>query len=51
MRLLLEMDSKDHDPNGRTFVRPSARGIILRDGIYCSYGIDFFCLVCVSVPV
>lgn len=32
MRLLFEMDSKDYDSNGRAFVRPSARGIILRSG-------------------
>ena len=32
MRLLFEMDTKDYDPNGRVFVRPSARGIILRNG-------------------
>lgn len=32
MRLLFEMDTRDYDPNGRAFVRPSARGIILRGG-------------------
>ncbi|MBQ0009779.1 MAG: NUDIX domain-containing protein [Ruminococcus sp.] len=32
MRLLFTMDTKDYDPNGKTFVRPSARGIIVRDG-------------------
>ena len=32
MRLLFEMDKKDYDPNGRAFVRPSVRSIILRDG-------------------
>lgn len=29
-RLLFEMDAKDYDPSGSSFVRPSARGIILR---------------------
>ena len=32
MRTLFEMDTKDYDPHGRAFVRPSVRGIILRDG-------------------
>ena len=32
MRLLFEMDKKDYDPNGKAFVRPSVRGIIIRDG-------------------
>lgn len=32
MRTLFEMDTKDYDPNGRAWVRPSVRGIILRDG-------------------
>jgi len=32
MRLLFEMDTKDYDPNGKAFVRPSVRGIIVRDG-------------------
>lgn len=32
MRLLFEMDTKDYDPKGRVFARPSARGIILRNG-------------------
>ena len=32
MRLLFEMDKMDYDPNGRAFVRPSVRSIILRDG-------------------
>lgn len=32
MRLLFEMDSKDYDPMGETFVRLSSRGIIFRDG-------------------
>ena len=32
MRLSFEMDTRDYDPNGRAFVRPSARGIILRGG-------------------
>ncbi|MBQ7990899.1 MAG: NUDIX domain-containing protein [Ruminococcus sp.] len=32
MRLLFEMDNKDYDPDGEVFRRPSARGIIFRDG-------------------
>ena len=32
MRTLFEMDTRDYDPNGRAFVRPSVRGIILREG-------------------
>ena len=32
MRLLFEIDRKDYDPDGEAFVRPSARGIIFRDG-------------------
>ncbi len=32
MRLLFEIDTKDYDPNGKAFVRPSVRGIIIRDG-------------------
>ena len=32
MRLLFELDTKDYDPNGTAFVRPSVRGIIIRDG-------------------
>ena len=32
MRLLFEIDTKDYDPNGEAYVRPSVRGIILRDG-------------------
>lgn len=32
MRLLFEIDTKDYDPDGNAFVRPSVRGIILRDG-------------------
>ena len=32
MRLLFEMDAKDYDPDGKVFSRPSARGIIIRDG-------------------
>ena len=32
MRLLFEIDTKDYDPNGTAFVRPSVRGIILREG-------------------
>ena len=32
MRLLFELDAHDYDPNGTVFVRPSVRGIIIRDG-------------------
>ena len=32
MRTLFEIDLKDYDPKGRAFVRPSVRGIILRNG-------------------
>lgn len=32
MRILFEMDAKDYDPNGKAFVRPSVRGIILQKG-------------------
>lgn len=31
-RLLFEIDTKDYDINGTSFSRPSARGIIIRDG-------------------
>lgn len=32
MRLLFNIDKKDYDPNAKPVVRPSARGIIIRDG-------------------
>ncbi len=32
MRLLFTIDTGDYNPNGTVFSRPSARGIILRDG-------------------
>ena len=32
MRTLFCIDTKDYDPNGTTYVRPSVRGIIVRDG-------------------
>lgn len=32
MRLLFELDAGDYDRNGNAFVRPSVRGIIIRDG-------------------
>lgn len=32
MRLLFEIDTKDYDRNGTVFERPSARGIIIKDG-------------------
>lgn len=31
MKLLFEIDKKDYDPKGTTFVRPSVRGIIIRN--------------------
>ena len=46
MRMLFELDTKDYDPNGQAFVRPSVRGIILRDGRIAmvhslKYGVKF----------
>lgn len=32
MRLLFEIDKKDYNKNGSSFVRPSVRGIIIKDG-------------------
>lgn len=32
MRILFELDAKDYNPEGKAFVRPSARGIIIRNG-------------------
>jgi 8-oxo-dGTP pyrophosphatase MutT (NUDIX family) len=32
MRLLFEIDTKDYNVNGRAFIRPSVRAIIVRDG-------------------
>lgn len=32
MRMLFELDVKNYDGNGRVFRRPSARGIIIKDG-------------------
>lgn len=32
MKLLFEIDTRDYDPDGTRYVRPSARGIIIRDG-------------------
>lgn len=32
MRILFEIDTKDYDINGTSFSRPSARGIIIKDG-------------------
>ena len=32
MKLLFEIDKKDYDENGTCFVRPSARGIIIKNG-------------------
>lgn len=32
MKLLFEIDKKDYDPNGTVGIRPSVRGIIVRDG-------------------
>ena len=33
MRLLFDMDKHDYDQCTRSFVRPSARSIIIRDGL------------------
>lgn len=33
MRVLFELDKKDYDPNGTRCVRPSVRGIIIKDGL------------------
>lgn len=33
MRLLFELDTKDYDPNGVAFVRPSARCIHIKNGL------------------
>lgn len=30
MRLLFEIDTKDYDPNGKAFIRPSVRSIIIK---------------------
>ena len=32
MRLLFEIDMKDYEPSAPMFVRPSVRGIVIRDG-------------------
>ena len=32
MRLLFEIDTRDYDPNGKAYVRPSVRAIIVRNG-------------------
>ena len=32
MRKLFDMDKRDYDPNGRAFIRPSARCIAIEDG-------------------
>ena len=31
MRLLFEIDTKDYDINGKAFIRPSVRSIIIRE--------------------
>ena len=31
MKLLFEMDKKNYDNDGKAFVRPSARAIIIKD--------------------
>ena len=31
MRLLFEIDLKNYDKNGKAFIRPSARAIIIKD--------------------
>ena len=32
MRTLFTLDTHDYDPNGRTVIRPSVRGILIRNG-------------------
>lgn len=32
MKLLFEIDTKDYDPGGKAFVRPSVRSIIIKNG-------------------
>ncbi len=32
MRILFDMDKKDYNPDGKKFVRPSVRGIIIKNG-------------------
>ena len=32
MKLLFEIDTKDYDPDGKAFVRPSVRSIIIKNG-------------------
>lgn len=32
MRKLFDIDTHDYDPNGTAFVRPSVRGIVIREG-------------------
>ena len=31
MRLLFEIDTKDYNPNGKMFIRPSSRAIIIKN--------------------
>lgn len=42
MRLLFEMDEKDYNPNGRAFVRPSSRAIIIKNNkIYMIHSLTY----------
>ena len=38
MRLLFEIDTKDYKKDGRAFVRPSVRAVIVRDGKIAAAG-------------
>lgn len=31
MRLLFEIDTKDYNPNGKVFIRPSSRTLIIKN--------------------
>ena len=42
MQLLFEMDEKDYNPNGRAFVRPSSRVIIIKNNkIYMIHSLTY----------
>lgn len=42
MRLLFEMDEKDYNHNGRAFVRPSSRAIIIKNNkIYMIHSLTY----------
>jgi hypothetical protein len=45
MRVLFTLDTKDYNINGKTFERPSVRGIIIRDkkiGMVHSLKYDYY---------